>query len=381
MKRYKLSEPATSRTWLEIDIGILKKNLEIIKRSSGNKKVMAVIKADAYGHGAERVAFELREYADMFCVASPEEALLIRRIPELDEKPILVLGGISAACSPQCLIVGNITLTVFDTDSARLISQAAVRSEKTAKIFIAVDTGMSRIGVPCDKHGVETVIKISQLPNLKIDGIFTHLAKADETDKSSAKMQVKLFNEFTDQLKNAGVCYGMTSVSNSAAAIGMKIEQDIIRAGIAMYGICPSDETPLPRGIRPALSMRSRVEQVKTVPAGTGVSYGHTYVTERETVLATVYCGYADGYPRSLSGKGRVIIRGRYAPIVGRICMDQLIIDVTGIEKVKKGDIVTLIGKDGSASIPAEEIAELAGTIPYEILTGLSTPRVSRIYF
>ncbi len=367
-----------SRTWLEIDISALRQNAEIIKRISKCGRFTAVVKADAYGHGAAEVACALSDIADSFAVAAPCEAFELRRSGI--ENDILILGGTAPCMIPEILEYG-VTPTVFDVETAEIISDEAGKLGITAGVFIAVDTGMSRIGVTPDEKGAENVRRISELSGVRIDGVFTHLARADETDRKPTLSQLDRFSGFLSFLSSLGVEYGQTSVSNSAAALYADVPRDSVRAGIALYGISPSDETPLPEGIRPVMSMRSRIEQVKEVPAGTGVSYGHTFVTGRKTKLATVYCGYADGYPRALSGKGRILINGKFAPIVGRICMDQLIVDVTGIEGVKKNDVVTLLGRDGDNVITVEEIADLNGTITYERRAGLSSPRVPKIYF
>ncbi|MBO4413407.1 MAG: alanine racemase [Clostridia bacterium] len=371
------NEIKKSRTWIEIDTRALRKNVETIRKISGCRKMMVAVKADAYGHGAVEVASVLSDVSEMFAVAAPCEALELRRAGI--ENDILILSGASPCAIPEILENGVIP-TMFDVDSARVISEEAEKLGIKADVFIAVDTGMSRIGVSSDEKGAAITAEISSLKNIRIKGIFTHLARADEEDKSTTLAQLSAFARFTSLLDGLGVEYGETSISNSAAALTMNIPQDIVRGGIAVYGIAPSDEVPLPDEIKPVMSMRSRIEQIKKVPAGTGVSYGHTFVTKRPTKLATVYCGYADGYPRALSGKGRVLVRAQYAPIVGRICMDQFMVDVTDTEGVEKDDVVTLFGKDGDNEIGVGEIAKLSGTITYEILAGFSSPRVPKIY-
>ena len=366
-----------ARTWIEIDGAALLHNHKTIRDSlPAGTAMMAVVKADAYGHGALKVGEWLADRVECFGVASACEALELRKSGI--ENDILILGGTDASLYPD-LVEYDIMPTVFDLASAQVLNQAA--GDRPAACFVAIDTGMTRIGFSDDAEGVEALRYMADLPRLRIAGIFSHFARADEADKASAKEQLSRFRRFLRRLDEEGIAYGMCSICNSAGLLEMDASLDMVRAGIVLYGLYPSaavDNTRLP--LRPVLSFRTRVELVKTVPPGVGISYGHTAVTERETRVATLCAGYADGVPRLLSGTGNVLLHGVRAPILGRICMDQMMVDVTDIPEVKVGDIATIIGCDGNATITADEVAEQAGTISYEILCSLSRPRLPRLY-
>ncbi len=366
-----------TRTWVEIDRAALLHNHEQVRAClPPDAKVMAVVKADAYGHGALAVAGLLADRVDAFGVASAWEAVELRQ--NGIENDLLILGGTDRSLYPL-LAEYDIMPSIFDYESAKALSDTA--GSRPAECFIAVDTGMTRIGVPDDETGVALVKAIDALPMLEIRGIFTHFARADEADKTSAAEQKARFLRFTERLDREGVAYGLRSICNSAGIMEMDAALDMVREGIILYGVYPSNEVAKERlDLRPALSLRTRVELVKTVPAGVGVSYGHLHMTERETRIATLCAGYADGVPRLLSNRGAVLIRGKRAPILGRVCMDQMMVDVTDIPEVAAGDVATIIGSDGDAAIPVDEVAALAGTIPYEILCSLSRPRLPRVY-
>ena len=366
-----------TRTWIEIDGAALLHNHEQVKAClPAGTKVMAVVKADAYGHGATAVAGLLADRVDCFGVASAWEAVELRQ--NGIENDILILGGTDRSLYPL-LTEYDIMPSIFDYESAKALSEAA--GSRPAGCFVAVDTGMTRIGVPDDEAGVAQVKAVAALPMLEIRGIFSHFARADEADKASAIEQKERFLRFTERLDAEGIAYGCRSISNSAGIMELDAAFDMVREGIVLYGVYPSSEVDTTRlTLRPALSLRTRVELVKTVPAGVGVSYGHLHVTERETRIATLCAGYADGVPRLLSDCGDVLIRGKRAPILGRVCMDQMMVDVTDIPEVAVGDVATIIGSDGDAAIPVDEVAALAGTIPYEILCSLSRPRLPRVY-
>ena len=366
-----------TRTWIEIDREALLHNHEQVRAClPPDTKVMAVVKADAYGHGALAVAGLLADRVDCFGVASAWEAVELRQNGM--ENDVLILGGTDRSLYPL-LTEYDIMPSIFDYESAKALSEAA--GGRPAGCFIAVDTGMTRIGFPDNEAGLAQVKAIVSLPMLEIRGIFSHFARADEADKTSAEEQKVRFHNFTERLSREGVAYGLRSISNSAGIMEMDATLDMVREGIILYGVYPSNEVEKRLlDLRPVLSLRTRVELVKTVPAGVGVSYGHLHVTERETRIATLCAGYADGVPRLLSDCGDVLIRGKRAPILGRVCMDQMMVDVTDIPEVAVGDVATIIGSDGDAVIPVDEVAALAGTIPYEILCSLSRPRLPRVY-
>lgn len=366
-----------TRTWTEIDRGAITRNNERVKSLlPAGTGVMAVVKADAYGHGAVEVATLLADKVDSFGVASVYEAVELRK--NGIENDILILGGTEGDFFSD-LVEYDIMPSIFDIKSAVKLSEAA--NGKKAGCYIAVDTGMSRIGFTDDLSGLESIKTVSHLPNIEIRGIFSHFARADESDKTSANEQIKRFESFTDRLKAAGVNVGKVCLCNSAGILELDVPYDMVREGIILYGVYPSDEVDRSRiELEPALSLKTRVELVKTVPEGTGISYGHIWVTDRMTRVATLCAGYADGVPRLLSNSGSVLLHGKRAPIIGRVCMDQMMVDVTDIPEVEVGDIATIIGKDGDSVITVDEVAEGAETIPYEILCSLSRPRLPRIY-
>lgn len=370
MKKYR-------RIWVEVDLDALHHNLNEAKRVSKGAKILAVVKADGYGHGAVEIAKELHEEADYFGVALIDEALQLRRNGVT--KPILILGYTSPT-QYETLIEADITQAIFSREAARQLSDTAVRMGKKAKIHVVVDTGMSRIGFPPTEESVETIKWINTLPGLFVEGIFSHFALADSKDKTVDKMQLKRFGFVLDGLEREGIHIPIKHISNSAAVIDSDYSFDMVRCGIMLYGMYPSDEVDKTKvSLKPVMSLKSSVIQVKTLPPGEGVSYGHTFVTTRETRIATVSAGYGDGYPRALSSKGRVIINGQYAPIIGRVCMDIFMVDISHIDGVKVENPVILIGRDGDKEITAEEVGALADTFNYEIVCSVSR-RVPRIY-
>lgn len=367
------------RATVEIDLGAIRANLQAIRAHLGDATpVLAVIKADAYGHGAVHVANAIDDLADFYGVAVIEEALELREAGIT--RPILVLGYTDPSRYRE-LIRHDIRPAIFTWEAAVSMSDAAMMEGKVARIHLAIDTGMTRIGFHPTPENALRIARIAKLPNVLIEGMFTHFACADETDKTSARRQQQRFNAFRDELQKLGVEIPICHCSNSAGIMEFSdAHMDMVRAGIILYGLYPSDEVDQSvLTLRPALSLRARISHVQTVPAGTGISYGATFVTERESVIATVPMGYADGWPRQLSNKGRLLVHGQYAPIAGRICMDQFMIDVTDIPHVKVGDMVTLIGRDGENFIPIEEPAALAGSFQYELPCVLSK-RLPRKY-
>ena len=369
----------TQRISAVIDLDAIRFNAATAKNKiPKGTKYLAVIKADAYGHGAVQIARALADIADYFAVATVDEGVEVRAGGVKND--IMVLGYFAPEYY-ETAIRHDIQPGIFTYESAAELSDAAVRLGKTARCHIAVDTGMSRIGFEPNEESARTVKRISELPNLKIEGIFSHFATADETDKTEALRQRERFDGFCALLAAKGVDIPIKHINNSAGIMEFDRHYDMVRQGITLYGLAPSEEIrrddyPL----KPAMSLISHVSFVKTLPAGRGISYGRTYITDRETRVATIPVGYADGYPRSQSNKGRVLINGAYCPILGRVCMDQLMADVTNAPEVKIGDKVTLVGADGGNAISVEEVA---GSDPYsfnyEFVCGISR-RVPRIY-
>lgn len=363
----------------EVDLDAIRHNIiEMKKHIRPETKLLAVIKADAYGHGAVAVAKALEDLSDYYGVAHVSEAEELRAYGI--QKPLLILGY----CDPEefrDLIEQDITVTIFRLEDASRLSELAVEMKHWVKVHIKIDTGMNRIGFPCTSEAVEAIKKIVNLPGLKVEGIFTHFAKADERDKTPLKQQSDQFRKLLDTLEQEGVTFDLRHAANSAAIMEAgDLDLDMVRSGISTYGLYPSDAVDkAATDLIPAMSLRSYVTQVKTVPAGMGVGYGWTYTTSRETRIATIPVGYADGYRRALSNRGRVLIHGVSAPVIGRVCMDQMMVDVTHIPHVKTGDVVTLFGRDGNLFLPVEELADASASFNYEFVCGISH-RVPRIY-
>ena len=367
------------RVYAQINLDAIKHNIEEVRKKVGDDtKIMLVIKADGYGHGSVAVAQALQEQVDGFGVATIEEGILLRK--KGITKTILILGYTSKEQYPQ-LIQYAISQTVFEYEMAEAISRLAVAMNKKGRIHIAVETGMNRIGFHDDEESISIIKEIKKLPMVEMEGIFTHFACADEADKTSAYGQLRRYEAFVSRLEEEGIKIPMKHVANSAAIMDLDCAaMNMVRSGIITYGLYPSEEVKKEvLNLEPAMELKSHVVYVKTVGAGEGVSYGSTYITTKETKIATVSVGYADGYPRALSSKGRVLIRGQYAPIIGRVCMDQMMVDVTELQKVQVGDIVTLVGRDGDHVISAEEVAAFMNTINYEFICGLGR-RVPRVY-
>ncbi|AWZ47634.1 alanine racemase [Clostridiaceae bacterium 14S0207] len=365
--------------WAEVDLYNLAHNMREIKKLCKNKEVMAVVKADAYGHGALNVAPVLLENgADSLAVAVLSEAIELRKSGI--QCPILILGFTPPSFIEE-LLKYDIDQTVFSYEFAKELSECAKIKNKIAKIHIAVDTGMGRIGYLKEDENIEEVIRISKLPNLKIQGVFSHFSTADEFDKTYTKMQIDRFNWFCNALKEKGVDIGKKHIYNSAAIIDLQEPiSDRVRPGIILYGYYPSDEVNKDKiSLKPVMSLKTNVVHVKRVKRGEYIGYGRVFQTEKDSIIATLPVGYADGYSRLLTGKAKVLIRGEFAPVVGKICMDQCMIDVSNIKDIKVGEEVILIGQDGNNKITAEELGELIGTISYEILCVLGK-RVPRVY-
>ena len=308
-----------------------------------------------------------------------EEAVELRRAGI--KKPILILGYTSPS-QDDLLINYDITQNIYTYDMAKRLSDRAVALGKTIRFHIGLDTGMSRVGFQDNDESVEQIKKIVKLPNLVLEGIFSHYARADELVKTTAFLQSERFDLFIDKLEKAGINIPIKHLSNSAAVEELEKHYDMVRFGISLYGLYPSEEVDKSSvDLIPAMELRTKIVNLKTVPAGCGVSYGHTFVTHRETRIATIPVGYADGYPRALSSKGRVIVNGQFAPIIGRVCMDQFMIDVTDIEgELNIEDEVILMGSDNGCTISAEEIGDMSASFNYEFVCGVAR-RVPRIYF
>lgn len=368
------------RVRADVDLDAIHHNLSLAK-SVINKdtQLMVVIKADGYGHGANQIAKYCDDVIDRYAVAIPEEGIDLRKAGFT--KPINLLGY-THPTQYEDVINYDLIPAIFTLDMAKTLSQKALSMNKTVKIHIKLDTGMSRIGFADNEKSVDVIKEISLLPNLEVDGIFSHFARADEKDKSVARSQFERFTNFVNKLKSEGLKIPNCHISNSAAIMELSdMNLQIVRSGIITYGLYPSEEMDKENfKIIPAMELKSQVSFVKTLKAGTPVGYGGTYVTDKETVIATIPVGYADGYPRSLSNKGRVLIKGQSAPIVGRVCMDQFMVDVTCIEGVKQGDEVTLMGKEGEEFISCEELSGLAGSFNYEFVCDISK-RVPRVYY
>lgn len=367
------------RTWVEINLDALGCNFDAVREAlPENIKILAVVKANAYGHGAIGVAKFLEDKADYLAVAATDEALEIRKNGV--NCPILILGHIPYGDYDN-IVKYNITPTVSDYYEAELLSKAAVKADVVAPFHIAVDTGMNRIGFKCDESSVEEIIKIKELPNIEIEGVFSHLAAADMLDKTYTKMQTEKFDEFVEMLSEKGINAPIKHLYNSAAIADLEKKYDMVRQGLILYGLSPSDEVEFNNVDvpKPVMSMKTRVVQVKTLPAGECISYGCTFTTEKETRVATLCAGYADGVTRVLSNNGEVLIRGKRAKIIGRVCMDQFMVDVTDIPDVEAGDTATIFGTDGDEYISVDEIAKKANTINYEIICNINS-RVTRVY-
>lgn len=367
------------RTYVKIDLKAIEHNInEVRKLIDDNVKVMAVIKADGYGHGAAVIGNFLKDKVDYFGVATIEEGIELRK--NNIDIPILILGYTSYK-QYEDLIKYDITQTVYNLEMAQKLQEYAMRFNHIAKAHIAVETGMNRIGFKPNDKSVEDIKKIMQMNNIFVEGMFTHFSCADERDKSYAKIQMKKYDEFADRLENNDIHIPIRHMCNSAGIMEFDNHRfEMVRSGIITYGLYPSDEVNKNTlKLKSALEWKAHVINISEVPEGCGVSYGKTYVTKRYTRIATISVGYADGYMRGLSSKGRVLIHGQYAPIIGRICMDQMMVDITHIENVKIEDVVTLIGTDGENKITVEELADMVGSFNYEFVCGIGK-RVTRKY-
>lgn len=368
------------RCYAEISLEAIGHNIrEVKKRLPEGVKLLGVVKANAYGHGAVPVASYLENQVDYFATATIEEAIELRE--NGISAPILILGYVSPSQYGD-LVEYDITQTIDSYAQALALEKEAARQNRKAKAHLAVDTGMTRIGFQVTEHDADEAAKIADLPHIELEGMFTHFSCADQEDKTYCSMQMEKYDKMTALLAERGVTIPLRHICNSAGIMEFDDHRfEMVRSGIITSGIYPSEEVKKERlDLIPALSWKSHVIHVKEVGPGIGVSYGATYVTEKPmTRIATVSAGYADGYPRALSNQGCVLIHGKKAPIIGRICMDQMMVDVTDIPDVQVEDVVTLVGTDGDETITIEEIANPAARFDYEMLCDISS-RVTRVY-
>lgn len=371
------------RGYVEVNLDHIIANLDSMKKHiHAETKIIAVIKTDGYGHGGVPIAkaVEPLDYLFGFAVATAEEAFELRKAGI--RKPILVLSYTFSYAYEQFIDM-DIRVTVFRKDALQELNSIALKKGKKAKVHIKTDTGMGRIGILPDATGESFVKEAFAMDGIEVEGIFTHFACADEADKTSAKKQLRLFAEFVDRVeKENDAKIPLHHCSNSAGIMDLpEANMDLVRAGITLYGLLPSAEVDASHmTLKPALSLHSHIVYLKTIHEGQTVSYGSRFVAKEDTKVATIPLGYGDGYPRSLSdGKGYVLIRGKKAPILGRVCMDQFMVDVSHIEEVCEGDKVTLIGADGNEAISADCLGELSGRFNYELVCDLNQ-RLPRVY-
>ena len=370
-----------NRVYAKIDLQAIAYNMKQMKqRIGGDAQLAAVVKKDGYGHGAVPIAqlFEDTDYVWGYAVATLEEAVSLRRAEV--KKPVLVLGCIFPDQYEE-MVSWEIRPTVYTKEMAEGMSQAAVKLHKTVYFHIKIDTGMGRIGFPVSEESADTIADIEKLPGVELEGMFTHFAKADETDPAFTQEQHEKFVWMQDALERRRLQISCLSCDNSAGIIDFpEFRHSLVRAGIALYGMYPSDEVDQNAVLlKPALELISHISYVKDVQEGTPISYGGTFVAEKNMRVATIPVGYGDGYPRSLSNKGEVLIRGKRAKILGRVCMDQFMVDVTDIPGAAFLDPVTLIGQDGEERITVEELGALSGRFHYEFVCCLGK-RIPRVY-
>lgn len=376
MTNGRISRPA----WAEINLNAVAHNLNELRRVTGSgAKVMAVVKANAYGHGAVEVSkTALDNGADYLGVALLNEAQELRAAGI--KAPILILGYTHPEQVPDA-VMEDITLTVYNIEGAKAISDAAVALGKKGKIHVKVDTGMGRLGFLTDIDAAGEIMKIAALPGVELEGMFTHFAVSDIKDKEYSKKQFEKFTEIDFQLKKMGLHIPIKHSANSAAIIDLPdFHADMVRAGVSLYGLYPSEEVFKDKvNLIPAMTFKARIANVKAVPAGISISYGRTYTTKTDTKVATIPVGYADGYTRLFSNRSHILVKGVRVPVIGRVCMDQFMVDVSNIPDVSIGDEVVLMGRQGDQAVTADELAEMIGTINYEIVCMVSA-RVPRVY-
>jgi alanine racemase len=363
-------------TLAEIDLGAICHNLDIVSRIvKGDTKILGVVKADAYGHGMKEVSKAISDYVDYLGVASIDEAAILRGIGI--KKPILVIGAILPE-EAEGVLKFNLIQTVSDMDVPRRLSRIALEKNKTIKVHVKIDTGMGRLGF-WHEEAVNFIKKISKLKNIAVDGIFTHFPNA-EADRVFTYNQIKNFKRLIEELWHNNIYIPVKHTANSMGLIDFKdSHMNMVRPGLMMYGIYPKESLMRNILLRPALTLKTKITNLKSMPGGRSISYGMTYVTKKPTKIATIPVGYGDGYSRHFSNKAQVLINGVRCPVVGRVCMDMCMIDVGNLKDVKVGDEVILIGSQAEEIIRAEELAKLINTIPYEVLCNIGH-RVPRVY-
>ncbi len=366
------------RTYAQIDLGAIAQNFDSLRALlPAGVKVLSIVKADAYGHGAVAVARQLESRTDFFAVSAVDEGVELRQAGI--QKPILILSY----TDPQeydALLEHDIRAALYNIDEAKLLSAKAKEHGKTAVVHIAVDTGMGRIGFPVTEDAADAAAEIAALPNLCVEGVFSHYATADCADKTEAEKQTACFDAFLSMLERRGVSIPIRHICNSAGAMEFDRRYDMVRLGIALYGLYPSDEVNKSKvHLRPAMQVFSHVIHVKTVEPGTAIGYGRAYIAPDRRRIATVSIGYADGFNRAFTGCGSVLVGGIEAPVVGKVCMDQIMVDVTGAGDVKPGDEVVILGTDGVHTLTADGIGAKIGSFGYEVICNFM-PRVHRVY-
>jgi len=370
-----------NRAWAEVNLDNIAHNVREIKRIVDKKtEIMGVVKADAYGHGVMGVAKTLiNNGVTRLAVSMLDEAIQLRNYGI--DVPILILSYTDPIRAEE-IVENNVTQTVFSQELAKALSDAAVKLKKRVKIHIKIDTGMGRVGFMPGYSAVKNVVEISKLPGIIVEGLFTHFASADERDKSYTYMQFERFMSICNELSRIGVHIPIKHVANSAAIIDFpESHLDMVRPGIILYGMYPSGDVNRSKiNLKPAMSLKANVILVKEVEPGTSISYGRIFTTKRTSRIATIPIGYADGFTRLLTGKAKVLINGEFAPVVGKICMDQCMVDVTDLDsEVRMGDEVVVLGRQGENEITAEDLASAIGTINYEVVC-LIGKRVPRFY-
>lgn len=372
---------AIRSVWAEINLTNADYNIKQIKKKVGeDKEIIGVLKADGYGHGAVKMAEVLRENGvKTFAVATLQECIALREAGAMEE---IIMLGLTPDVYADTIVQYNITPTVNSWENAKAFSDEAKNNGVEVRGFVAVDTGMGRIGyLPDDERAIGDIKKMEKLSNFSVKGLLSHFARADEKDKSFSEVQVKLYEDFERKLNDAGVEILFKSIANSAAIMEMPFAHfDGVRPGIILYGCYPSDQVDKEQlNIKPVMSIKANILHLKRVPAGFSCGYGSKFTATRESLIGTIAIGYADGYPRPFSGEGKVIVNGKFAPIAGNICMDQCMIDLTDVPDVKIGDEVIIMGSDGINEISADDIAEATGTINYEILCAFGQ-RLPKVY-
>lgn len=373
-----MAEHEFYRSFAKINLSAIDHNLREIKKSlAKGVKTLAVVKADAYGHGLVPVSKHIQKDVDYFAVATVEDALELRENGV--EKPVIILSYVSPL-QYETVIENDITATMYNVEEAENLSALAEKKGKKVKVHIPVDTGMGRIGFMPDEDGVKAVRRISEMKGIFLEGLFSHYACADYEDKTESDKQTELFDRFISLLENEGIEIPIKHMNNSAGTIENLKQYDMCRVGIALYGLYPSDEVNKDNmKLTPAMEVMSHIVHIKTVEKGFKIGYGHIYEAPSERTIATVSIGYADGYKRCLTGVGYVLANGKKAPIVGKICMDQCMVDITDIPDLKVGDKVVVMGKSGNEELSAELLGSMCHSFNYEIICSFM-PRVIRIY-